>query len=683
MDLIQQVLGQGGPLPVDGAMAPVLPIPGAWAAANQDDALFRAYLEAQAAVAVVPPGQDDAALQAGSAPPLRRTSERVQRIQAQTQALAAAAAAFAAATRAEAEAQRARIAAEQAAAGVVNYVPLGGLIAKLQNKDNAYLQASNSLLPALLGGYTVSTMAPSRVTFKQLFSLQVVDLCRLVYGDLLTQKLLARFSQDRAIRDFFELTPPQTQCARVLGGLQGPIQTHCWICGTRLQQPPCEGPRCTQDCEHRADIGLAMTTTGIYDSVLHNILGRAGRGAEYMNLLRHEYAWSHALCNRIKKDAHFLLPDVNAQGRVTFQANNAGILAVLNRIFDQVPRGYPPPQAADIMNEVIRTPMVWSGIPTDRTLTPIPNQDGAYVAMRPGQIAAALNPLAEQLNALGLTPRGICLRFTNGLLLRAIHLAPELTKESIWESLPPEYQGILSDRLRGGRRRTRRRGQSRKRQRGGGNINEKWRLMELILESILSTVSLAMLFESLVNMGGGAGRASIGGAMEEIANQVDAHVQRMLGGFQRIDLNLLDYGIRTRTGIDLIGFALGVVFAPPPPALTVNTAAPAAVVSGPSTPISAAAVSRPSTPVQPGTPSTPAQPFALLSPQNAWDPRVSSLVSDGTVRTQSRYASNESEMTQSQPYPASPQQGPPKVNRGVFQGGSGFKFTMGKRPDWL
>lgn len=680
MDLIQQVLGQGGPLPVDRAMAPVLPIPGAAAASNQDDPLYSAYLEAQAAVAVVPPGQDDAVLQAGSAPPLRRTSERVQRIQAQSQALQAAAAAFAAATRAEAEAQRARIAAEQAAAGVVTYVPLGSLIAKLQNKDNAYLQASNSLLPALLGGYTVPTMAPSRVTFRQLFSLQVVDLCRLVYGDLLTQKLLARFSQDRAIRDFFELTPPQTQCARVLGGVQGAIQTHCWICGTRLQQPPCE-TRCIQDCEHRADIGLAMTTTGLYDSVLHNILGRAGRGAEYMNLLRHEYAFSHALCNRIKKDAHFLLPVVN-QGRVTFHANEDGIRGVLNRIFDPTPRGYPPPQAADIINEVTRNPRLWSGIPTDPNLTPIPNQAGAYVAMRPGQIAVALNPLAERLNALGLTPGGICLRFTNGLLLRAIHLAPELTKESIWASLPPEYQGILSDRLRGGRRRTRRRTQSRKGQRGGGNINEKWRLMELILESILSTVSLAILFESLTNV---REMTSIGGVMEEFERQVDAHVQRMLGGFQRIDLNLLDYGIRTRTGVDLIGFALGVVFAPPPPALTVNTAAPAvAVVSGPSTPLSAAPGSRPSTPVGAPAPVAVNPSFGLLTPDDRGRLPIASrlLTQDGTP-IQPRYASQSTQRTNSQYSDPESPGGTPRVNSGVFGTRGGFKFTMGKRPNWL
>ena len=659
MDLIQQILGPQPPA-LDPRFYAVPPI------AARDD-LYDAHVEARAAVAVVPPGQDAAVLQAGSAPPLRRTSERVQRIQA-VQARLAAEAATEQARQAQAQAEAAAAAAaQQAALGGVVYTPLGGLVAKLQNKDNIYLEASNTLLPVLLGGFEGPMAATSRVTFDQLFSRRLTDLCSLVYGGILTQKLQARFSRDAAIRDFFELTPPQTQCDRVIGGLQGPIQTHCWICGTRLQQPPC-GAQCTQDCEHRADVALAMSTTGLYDSVLHSILARSQRGAEeYMNLLRYEYAWSHALCNRIKKDAHFIVPRVDPGTRLaTFDANRAGILAVLGEIFREVPRGYPPPHEAELRGEIERARAVWSGLPGD-PVTPI---QGNYIQTRPGQIERALKPLTDKLNALRLTPSGICLRFTNGLLLRAIHLAPELTKESIWSNLPPEYQAILSARLAGGRRRTRRRAQSRKGQRGGATLAQKRGVMESVVEYILTTMSLAPLFESLVNLELEVGeKVEIGDLMANMAKAVDAHVVRTLTMLQRINWSLVDYAAQRLTGIELIGYTLFIVFAPGgASALTVNSG------SGSASPVSRAS-SGYGTPVAPGSPVSYGRVGTdprLLSQTGNQTPPYSSLATVSTPGTPT--ASNPMS-------PVSVQRN--LTNPGVLRGGSGFKFTMGRRPDWL
>lgn len=673
----QEVLGTGELQPTVEERIPVLPIAG-------QDELYDAYVEAQAAVEALPPNQDaQTVLTTGSELIMRRTSERVQRIQAQQQALEKARVAAAAKARADAQAAAD---ARSAAASPASYTPLGGIIGKLENKDATYQEASTNLFPQLMGGTPDSTVAAPRVTFNQLFTLGLVRLCRLVYGDILTKKLQSRFSQDDDIRDFFELTPPQTQCSRVIGSLEGPIQTYCWICGTKLQQPRC-AEKCVRDCEHRADVALALSTTGLYDSVLHSILARSERGAdEYINLLQHEYAWSHAVCNRTKKAAHFLTASVNGGGVVQFKADRPAIKTILDSLFSSPKETrYPDPQPTQIVTEF--TKPVWSGDINESEADFRSVREGEYLETRPLAVGNALLPLTTKLNSLQLTPKGLCLRFTNGLLLRAIHLAPELTKESIWTSLPPEYQAILNRRLGAGRRRTHRRNRVQKILRGGGLEEQKKEAMESLVEYIVSTISLSTLFSEFGTMGS---EGTIGNVMELMEGAVDTHLQRTLGTLKSIDWPLLHFGTQTRVGMDLVEHALTVIFAPP--ALIVNTAAPAsAPVSGQSTPLSVEAASPERT--SRGLPSAPTEGVMLVSPLVNKAP--STLTT--TPPTVGRPAQAPAPAPPPAPVgmlslvPAATPPGSLQATQGdqmdqepaLGRGRGGFKFTMGRRPDWL
>jgi len=300
------------------------------------------------------------------------------------------------------------------------------------------------------------------------------------------------------------------------------------------------------------DLVLAMVTTGIYDSILHEILAAVGRAEEYMNLLTYEYAYAHSVCNSVKNDDHFLTGSVTADKRVVFAADTKGIQKTLTTLFGAPKETkYPGPQPTEIVNHVGEP--LWSG-DIERADVAVSKD---YLATRTDVIAGSLQSLITKLNGLALSPKNMCLRFTNGLLLRAIYIAPELTKSAIWDSLPDTYKAILTTRLGGSRRRRTRR----RTLRGGATPEEKLAYTVYVVEYIVSLVSLPTLFESLLNLRN-TGGLSIPDVLAEMERIVEGHIATVHRTLEGIEWDRVYDGSRRLTGEDLVGHLLRGVLAP-------------------------------------------------------------------------------------------------------------------------
>ena len=565
--------------------------------------------------------------------------------------------------------------------------PIKGVIGKLVNRETVYLSASRVLGPVMLGGIGGDSLVDpgtARITFPQLFTMGLKDVCRTIYGVKLTDDLQSQFD---SVRNFFEVTDPQDQCEAILAPFSDnhPIKTHCWICGTKLQLPPCD-PKCQQDCEHKADLLLAMMTTGIYDRYLHMILVRTGRSEEYKDLLKFEYAYAHPVCNQLKKDIHFITGSVGGDGTVGFQSNTKNIADTLKTVFGRDTTKIPGPQPNIIRGQFHK--QTWDGnLRTDR-LTPAADiSEDAYLANRVAVIQASLQELVLKLNNQKLTAKALCLRITRGFLYRAIELAPELTRDALWDSLEEEYKKALDRRINGkGRRRTPRRNRTRKQLRGGGPQEDFDDAVDVVVEYIVYCQSLRQLDADLKARNGTFTNEFE--AMNFLDSAMDAHSERAYTTLRAIDWDALHAKVDPLQGADVVQVILDALGIP-------NRAAPAAMEDeGAPAPAAMAEEVAPVT-ATPERVNTRPPPGSLATVEGSFGSPTGSLSSsfspaNGSLQPFTLPPDDTAPVAPVVPVvPVAPvvQQrlAPPRSTSGSESEGpkGGFKFTMGKRPNWL
>jgi hypothetical protein len=200
------------------------------------------------------------------------------------------------------------------------------------------------------------------------------------------------------------------------------------------------------ECEHRLAVLLALFVTGLYDS---RIAAKAADPA-YKDLLKYEYEWSHNRCNQIKREHAFITFEVSGAGdkHIQFNPDRKAIEGYLKTIIETEYRGYTPTTTA-----------LWTEITkTDQTLT-----KPAWVERQTAAVVESLQGLLTKLNARGFNPRVLVNRLVSGMLTRAILLAPDLVQKHLASDGPPsltaEQRSLLTSRLakKGGRRKTRHR----------------------------------------------------------------------------------------------------------------------------------------------------------------------------------------------------------------------------------
>ena len=318
--------------------------------------------------------------------------------------------------------------------------------------NSVYLEASANLFPLLgVPNRVLDAILPpagARPSLEAIFSGATSSVCDLVYGPGLREDLARSFttaSDDANIRKFFEVDNPGTQCKNVIGGVTD--DTTCWICSkgvTGMGNP---------ECEHRLAVLLALFVTGLYDS---RIAAKAATDPAYKDLLKYEYEWSHNRCNQIKREHAFITFEVSGTGdkHIEFKPDMEAIKGYLTTIITTEYKGYTPTMDT-----------LWTEITkTEPTLT-----KEAWIERQTKDVAESLRGLLTKLNARAFRPRVLVNRLVSGMLTRAILLAPDLVQKHLASDGPPsltaEQRALLASRLakKGGRRKTRHRLRGRKR----------------------------------------------------------------------------------------------------------------------------------------------------------------------------------------------------------------------------
>ena len=312
-----------------------------------------------------------------------------------------------------------------------------------------YNAASENLYPILmLTNAELSADSPDdfrEISLTDIFTKKLSFVCDMLFGKYLRENLATMFSQPSAkrtnIRDFFEFDDPNVQCSGVIGEIKD--ETNCWLCRVTLA-----GTRLIP-CEHKLPLLPALLLTGLYDRNLAAYLIREGKAryADYMELLRFEYGWSHQRCNQIKSDIPFFIPKVNDGKRVTFEFDPVAIQGLVIAIRQST------------RHEGFSPPLAW--------LQPRVGSEEDIVKA----IKLEMTPLLNKLNAKNFTTNQLMSHFVRGLLDRVVNLAPAQAEQFLWNRLNPKQRTRVATRLKGGvggRRRThaQRRGTYRH-QRGG------------------------------------------------------------------------------------------------------------------------------------------------------------------------------------------------------------------------
>lgn len=126
------------------------------------------------------------------------------------------------------------------------------------------------------------------------------DLTPLVTSCLGQETVACLKSNYSDVRDFFERSPPKTQCGKVIGAAKG---QNCWICGGLVQLGVKNGLQ--PECEHVFPIAQALVFTGLYEHSFFDSLSDAVSDP-YKKGLQMEYRWAHQICNQVKNDSHFI-----------------------------------------------------------------------------------------------------------------------------------------------------------------------------------------------------------------------------------------------------------------------------------------------------------------------------------------------------------------------------------------
>lgn len=340
------------------------------------------------------------------------------------------------------------------------------IVQRLKNAtfvEERYLAASLNLMPLLMASRAEldTDTVPTGLKLNDIFTKGLTRVCELVYGKTLTAGL-AKLSREGNLRNFFETSNPQTtQCPNVIGDKQD--TTPCWICDVALNDTKGWGP---SECEHKCPVVLALLLSGLYDGRLARILIRTQRIQEYKNLLRYEYGWSHRRCNQIKNDDIFISHTVDARDKtVTFSTDQEKIKEDLALIVGDGYTNYTP-SGEDLRNAI-----------------PKFNED-TWVPARVQGITKTLEPFLTKLTNGKFTAKQLMSHFVNGLLTRAIALAPNLVRycvnnegkpvlnDEMKRTLESYLQGKGGSRHRTQHRRSGRKQTFRKRMRGGADGEE-------------------------------------------------------------------------------------------------------------------------------------------------------------------------------------------------------------------
>ena len=360
--------------------------------------------------------------------------------------------------------------------------------------DAIYELAGQNLLPIFLVPNAVLAKdyekTPGRFGLESLLTKSLTPVCELIYGPGLTHALAESFTPKGRrpyIRSFFEITKANDQCKDVIGDWREQSDPKCWICGVTVAKE-----RGDPECEHKLPMLFALLLTGLFDRRLAGILQSAGLSAQYKALLGNEYAWSHNRCNQIKNDDVFIDFTVAGDKTVTFRTNPVIIKDNLDSVLKHASYA---PTAAELWGFIQTGPPPYTGTQPE------------WIASRIPEVETQLASLLTKLNARRYTTKQLASHFVNGLLDRAIALAPQLVNAYVNDEngpkLDPDQRKALEARLlenlektKGGRRRTRHRRANRKRTwrkvyRGGaGNEYEALMIVALSLVKALCLESL-------------------------------------------------------------------------------------------------------------------------------------------------------------------------------------------------
>ena len=535
-------------------------------------------------------------------------------------------------------------------------------------------------------------LAREKVALDAFFTKGLTDVCESVFGPRLTRRLMTEFSgvnDGLSIRNFFEIDPPGAQCVGVLSEKlrQSAIWNHCWICGTPIDINATEKPK---ECEHKFSILPALVVTGLYDSRLRKALISNGTHDIYREQLVNEYAYSHRRCNQVKSDVVFasLSYEGNNPRIVKCVQNPASIGAtlkdILERPAEQVPTYTPRPDV--LMGKLGREP-AWDGKATSfsPTLPPLnPWTQDAWINARTPVIGAAIEEAAAKFNSKRLSAAIVKTHIVNAMLTRAIEISATLVEEEIWDSLSDAGRALVTQSLKerkGGRRTTRQRRKGTHRAMQGGANDDIWadivssRIKEYRVKELGDALE-AQFTATTPKDDLEYNRAVIGVFMQHVRN-TDAEINQVLettiGALwakTRPDDDAPSGPIRRTTGSQE----------------RIETASPL-----PLSPISARAATGFTTPGS-RVPSS-----SMASTAYGSEPRTSSQYSVGTLGSPLAFslAPAPGSVPQS-PSSSGESEGMPKPpirkrvsERGAQDGddvdvkGGGFKFALGKRPDWL
>jgi hypothetical protein len=259
------------------------------------------------------------------------------------------------------------------------------------------------------------------------------------------------------------------------------------VCGTTIKDK--------RECEHKLSILFAILITGLYDRRLHRVLIDKGLDAQYIALLKPEYAWAHQLCNQVKSDIPLVQLAFEGRGVKTVQAvpSDSNTKTMLKGILESTGKYEPTP--AELWAKLTTEDNQWNGqvAEGDRIGRWTGTQE-TWIQSRIDSIVGAMNETVKNFNFKRYTTDVLIASFVNSLWRRACFLAPEAVKSLRYDTLPPVYQRMVDDafaaRNGAGRRRTRRR------QRGGDrDEGEVW---VYLAESLAKAIRLPRLRELIL-----------------------------------------------------------------------------------------------------------------------------------------------------------------------------------------
>jgi hypothetical protein len=219
------------------------------------------------------------------------------------------------------------------------------------------------------------------------------------YSDDATAKCLkTTYGQ---IRDFFEVSTPQTQCANTIRGPK-PDKTLCWICkgkitGFNLRVTigrKTVGLDLKEECEHVFPIAQALVFSGLYEAQLFKQIeeqqGLAAAEA-YRVGVTYEYQWAHRICNQVKNDSHYLTHDATTG---QFRIDDTKIDAFLTKLETTPNYGTGAALMEWLRQEARQTPEQWAA-----------NGQEQWRAAAKANLKAVSERLLSYANTSGLTPK--------------------------------------------------------------------------------------------------------------------------------------------------------------------------------------------------------------------------------------------------------------------------------------